>query len=470
VSSRTRRIVAAIPFLAILLLPAIALAAGPAGSDTGAFERALARGPFVAMGASYVAGLLSSLTPCVYPMIVITVSIFGAKEAKSRWQGAALSAVFVLGIVALFAPMGVAFALSGKALGSANGNPWIVGTIALVFLALAASMFGAFEIALPASLQQKLAGVGGVGFKGAFVLGLVCGIVAAPCTGPFLGGLGGYIATTQNVGLGAAAMTTYALGLGTLFFVVGSFAISLPKAGAWMMGIKWFGGVALAYMALAFIRDALPEHLASKLASPGPVYGTIAAVLTLAGLVLASVHIAAERRRSKIASLSKPMKLASIVPAIAGIFMLVTWWNLPSTNIVAVADASTAAPPGASAGAPATEIKWDTDEEGARSRAVTEHKPVLIDFGASWCKACKELEHETFPDPRVRAEASRFVAISVDASDDDDPKILALRTKYKLLGGGLPVVILISSNGDEASRFTEFVPADRFAPAMKAVN
>jgi thiol:disulfide interchange protein DsbD len=469
VSSRTRRFAAAFSFFAILLLPAAAFAAGPGGSDTGAFERALARGPFVAMGASYVAGLLSSLTPCVYPMIVITVSIFGAKEAKSRWQGAALSGVFVLGIVALFAPMGVAFALSGKALGSANGNPWIVGAIALVFLALAASMFGAFEIALPASLQQKLAGVGGVGFKGAFVLGLVCGIVAAPCTGPFLGGLGGYIATTQNVGLGAAAMTTYALGLGTLFFVVGSFAISLPKAGAWMMGIKWFGGVALAYMALAFIRDALPERIASKLAHPGTAYGAVAALLTLAGLVLASIHIAAERRRSKIANLSKPMKLASIVPAIAGLFMLVTWWNLPSSSLVPVAGASTAVP-GGDAAPSVTEIKWSTDEVAARERAATEHKPVLIDFGASWCKACKELEHETFPDPRVRAEAARFVAISVDASDDDDPKITALRTKYKLLGGGLPVVILLSSNGDEATRFTEFVPPDRFAPALKAVN
>ncbi len=468
-SSRIRRIVAAVPFLAILLLPAIALAAGPAGSDTGAFERALARGPFVAMAASYGAGVLSSLTPCVYPMIVITVSIFGAKEAKSRWQGAALSAVFVLGIVALFAPMGVVFALSGKAFGSANGNLWVVGAIALVFLALSASMFGAFEIALPAGLQQKLSGVGGVGYKGAFVLGLVCGIVAAPCTGPFLGGIGGYIATTQNVGLGAVAMTSYALGLGTLFFVVGSFAINLPKAGAWMMGVKWFGGVALAYMALAIVRDALPERIATKLASPGPVYGSIAAVLTLAGLVLASVHIAAERRRSKIANLSKPMKLASIVPAIAGIFMLVTWWNLPSSSLVAVADASTGAP-GAAPLTQAPEIQWATDEEAARARAIAEHKPVLIDFGASWCKACKELEHETFPDPRVRAEASRFVSISVDASDDDDPKIVALRTKYKLLGGGLPVVILLSSNGDEASRFTEFVPPDRFAPALKAVN
>ena len=459
---------ASIAFAATLLLPAIAFAADGTGSDTGAFERALAKGPVFALGATYVAGVLTSLTPCVYPMIIITVSIFGAKEAKSRMQGALLSAVFVLGIVCLFAPLGVAFAASGKALGSALGNPYVVAGIATVFLALAASMFGAFEIALPQSMQQKLSGVGGVGYKGAFVLGLVCALVAAPCTGPFLFGLGAYIATTKDMVLGSGAMSAYALGLGTLFFIVGTFAIALPKAGAWMMGIKWVAGVALAYMALSYIRDILPPSTIKMLAHPGTVYGVIAAVILGAGLVLAGIHIAAERRKSKIAHLSKPTKLASIIPAIAGAFMLVTWWNLPKSTVIPIADAATAQPGGPSA--PAPEIKWETDEAAARARALTEQKPVMIDFGASWCKACKELEHETFPDPRVRAEAARFVTITVDATDDEDPKVNELRKKYGLLGGGLPVVILLDSKGKEQARFTEFVAPDRFAPALKAVN
>ncbi len=459
---------AALAFAAVLLLPVLAFAADGTGSDTGAFERALAKGPVFALGATYVAGVLTSLTPCVYPMIIITVSIFGAKEAKSRMQGALLSAVFVLGIVCLFAPLGVAFAASGKALGSALGNPFVVAGIATVFLALAASMFGAFEIALPQSMQQKLSGVGGVGYKGAFVLGLVCALVAAPCTGPFLFGLGAYIATTKDMVLGSGAMSAYALGLGTLFFIVGTFAIALPKAGAWMMGIKWVAGVALAYMALSYIRDILPPSTMKMLAHPGTVYGVIAAVILGAGLVLAGIHIAAERRKSKIAHLSKPTKLASIIPAIAGAFMLVTWWNLPKTSVIPIADAATAQAGGPAA--PAPEIKWETDEASARARAETEQKPVLIDFGASWCKACKELEHETFPDPRVRAEAARFVTITVDATDDEDPKVNDLRKKYGLLGGGLPVVILLDSKGKEQSRFTEFVPPDRFAPALKAIN
>ena len=178
--------------VALALLPSVAWAA-EGGSDTGAFQRALAHGALVALAASYVFGLATSLTPCVYPMIAITVSVFGAKEAKSRLQGMLLSLTFVLGIVCLFTPMGVVSALTGKGFGSALGNPWIVAAIAIVFMSLSASLFGAFEIALPASLNNRLSSAGGAGYRGAFVLGLMCGLVAAPCVGPFLFGLLGWI-------------------------------------------------------------------------------------------------------------------------------------------------------------------------------------------------------------------------------------------------------------------------------------
>src|SRR6202035_3863685 len=141
VRSRSSLIVASLCGLSLALWPLVAFADG--GSDTAAFQRALARGTLFALGASYAFGLSTSLTPCVYPMIAITVSVFGAKEAKSRWQGALLSLTFVLGIVCLFTPMGVVSAMTGKGFGSALGNPWVVGGIAFVFLALAASLFGA---------------------------------------------------------------------------------------------------------------------------------------------------------------------------------------------------------------------------------------------------------------------------------------------------------------------------------------
>jgi thiol:disulfide interchange protein DsbD len=431
--------------------PIVALADG-GGSDTNAFARALAQGAVVALGASYVFGLATSLTPCVYPMIAITVSVFGAREAKSRLEGMLLSLTFVLGIVSLFTPMGVASALTGKGFGAALGNPWVVAAIAAVFFSLAASLFGAFELALPEGLNNRLSSVGGSGYRGAFVLGLVCGLVAAPCVGPFLFGLLGWIATTRNVALGSAAMALYGLGLGTLFFVVGTFAVNLPKAGPWMVGIKWAGGVCLAYMALAYIRDAMPKETIHGLARPGSAYGAAGASILAAGFALAGIHVAAERRRSKIAHLSKPTKLASILPAIVGLFMVVTWYHLPPDTRAAHA-----------------ELTWESNESLAASRAESEHRPMLIDFGASWCGACKELEERTFPDPRVREQGERFVALHVDATDDDNPEIEDIRRKYHAIEG-LPVVLLFDSKGIEVARFTEFVPPDRLAAAMRTVQ
>jgi len=454
VKSRHHLITATLIFAA-LLISGIASAQEVAGSDTSTFERALAEGPLVALGACFVFGLVASLTPCVYPMIVITVSIFGAKEAKGRGQAALLSGVFVLGIVACFAPLGVAAAASGKVLGSALANPWVVGAIAIVFTALAASMFGAFEMALPDSITNRLSSVGGVGYKGAFALGLVCALVAAPCTGPGLTGVALWIATTKNMALGTGAMAAFALGLGVPFFIVGTFAVSLPKGGAWMLGIKWICGVALAYMALAYIRDASPTL--QRLVSRETLYGVVAAAVLGIGVVLAAVHVAAERRRSSIAHLSKPMKLASILPAIAGAFMFISWVQLPPVE---------AAPSANEVAAPA--IVWETDEAAVLAKATAAGKPVVIDFGAAWCKACKELEEHTFPTAAVRKEAARFSAVKVDGTDDEDPNYVALQAKYKVVG--LPTVILLDGTGKEVARFNEFVPADRFAQALAAVK
>ena len=439
-----RRVLQTLVLAMLVLAPAMAWAGE--GSETGKFQEILeSHGAFVAVLASFGFGFVASLTPCVYPMVPITVSIFGAPEAKSRLRGAALSATFVLGIAALFTPMGIASALSGKLMGSALSNAYVVIALAVLFLALAASMFGAFELALPSGLTNRLSTVGGVGFKGAFVMGLVMGLIAAPCTGPFLTGMVTVIATSKNVALGSAALFSFALGLGVLFFVAGTFAVNLPKGGAWMMGIKWISGVGLAYMAFAYLRDRF-EVVRDLIAHPSTTFGIAALAVLVIGLVLGGVHVAAERRRSPIAHLSKPMKLASILPAVAGAAMFISWLTLP---------------------APGGEIEWVASEEEGRAKALADGKPVLIDFGASWCTACKELEHKTFPDPAVRAEAQRFVAIHVDASDDENEDTKRLSEKYKIVG--LPTVIMLDKGGNEIVRFNEFVPPDKFVAAMKKV-
>lgn len=447
-----RRLPVLLAVLAVmLLLPSMAWAEG---SDTSAFERYASQSPIVAAGMSFAFGFISALTPCVFPMVPITVAIFGATESPSRMRGAALSATFVLGIACLFTPLGIGAALSGKLMGSALSNPWVVGVLAIVFLALSSSMFGAFEMALPSSLNNKLSSVGGVGFKGAFILGLVMGLVAAPCTGPFMTGMVTWIATTKNVGLGAICMFSFALGLGILFFIAGTFAVNLPKGGAWMMGIKWASGVGLAYMAFAYIRDSSPA-IAKKIILPSNVFGVGVGVLFLVGIALGTVHVLAERRKSPIAHLSKPTKLASIVPAVAGAFLFISWLNAPKELAV-------------DPNAPKIEWAQKEAESAVLAKATTDKKPVLVDFGATWCKACMELEEQTFPDARVRTEVSRFSALHVDATDDDDEAVKTLQKKYKVVG--LPTLILLDSSGKEQARFNEFVPPDKFVEALKKVN
>jgi thiol:disulfide interchange protein DsbD len=431
----------------LVLVPAVAWAdcgnAAGAGAAPSSFEQALARGPFFAVLAAFVGGLLVSLTPCVYPMIAITVSVFGANQAKSRWQAAGLSSVFVLGIAVMFTGLGIAAALSGGIFGSALSNKYVIGFVAIVFFALAASMFGAFELALPSSLNNRLATVGGIGFGGAFVLGLVSALVAAPCTGPVLGAILIWIAATHRLLLGTGVMFTFALGLGVPFFLVGTFAVSLPKGGSWMLGVKWFFGVVLSVVALYFLRNAIPalQHVAQR----GTWYPSVAAALVVVGLALAWLHVAAEKRGAKHPERSKPFKLVSIPLAICGAFMLISWSLLPKG-----------------------ELQWLTSEEAGRLLANSEHRPVIVDFGASWCGACNELNSHTFSDETVRAEASRFVAIRVDATDDEDPQVNAVKDKYHVVG--LPTVVVLAHEGQECTRINEFVPPERFLKAIQPVN
>jgi thiol:disulfide interchange protein DsbD len=437
-----RRLFTLLVLASVLTWPLFASAAEE-GAPGGAFDRALARGPIFALAAAFVGGLLVSLTPCVYPMIAITVSVFGAGQAKSRLHAASLSGVFVLGIAVLFTALGDAAALSGSLFGSYLSNRYVVGVIAAVFLAMAASMFGAFELALPSSLQNKLATVGGIGYGGAFLLGLVSALVAAPCTGPVLGAILAWIATSGRIGLGTGVMFTFALGLGLPFFLVGTFALSLPKGGSWMLGVKWLFGVVMAVVALYFLRNVVPalQHVAL----PGMGFAAVASTAVLVSLVMAALHVRAEKRGAKHPEWSKPLKFASIPLGVAGSFLCIAWVLLPKA-----------------------ELQWVTSEADGMRLAQAEHRPVIVDFGAEWCLACKELTKHTFADERVRSAAARFVAVRVDATDEDDAQVAAIKGKYKVVG--LPTVVVLDSTGKERARLNEFVPPERFLDILKTVD
>jgi thiol:disulfide interchange protein DsbD len=412
-----------------------------AKADESSFAEAVAQGPVAAGFATLLAGLAVSLTPCVYPMIAVTVSVFGAQQARSRAQAALLSATFVLGIIVMFTPLGVVAALTGEAFGSILSNVWVVSGISLLFFAMAASMFGAFDLDLPEGMKNRLATVGGGGFAGAFVLGLVCGPIAAPCTGPFLTGILAWIAKLQDPMVGGLVMATFALGLGIPFFLVGAFAMHLPKSGRWMVHVKSLLGIVLCVVALYFLSTAFP--LLGKWASASPVFlgGTL--FVALVGLFFGAVHRSYEGSTIGVA-ISKSIGLLLTV---SGTFLFIMGFIAPERTLTWE---------GASTG----ELGAAMLLEPALDRAQTSGQPVLVDFTASWCAACKELDKLTFADEKVAAEAGRFVAVKVDATDQDDPVVAhVLKTNGVL---GLPTVILFGSDGREHKRFNNFVPPEEF--------
>ncbi len=411
------------------------------GDISDRFTSALGSGNYlVAFGLIFLVGLGTALTPCVYPMIAITVSVFGAREAKSKTEAALLSTVFVLGIATPFVPLGIFVGLTGGVFGSWLALPAVNIAFALLFLALAASMFGAFDLNLPPALQNKLADVGGIGPKGAFALGFVSAFIAAPCTGPALIGLLTYIGQTKDVVLGGVGMFIYALGLGSLFWVVGVFAVGLPKSGRWMDAVKSVFGLVMVVMALYYLRYAFPTMIDAL--SRDAVLIAAASALLVVGLALGAVHLDFKEGSKS----ERVRKAIGIALASAGGFLAVMWLSLP--------------PPGA-------RIAWREDFSTALTEARAAGQPYLVDFGADWCGACGELERDTFTDPRVVREGGRFVAIRVDMSQrtaEEDALLAGYAQR------GLPLVVLHGSNGEERHRVTRFIEPDELLALMRAVD
>lgn len=421
-------------FVLLASAPQIALA-----SDS-EFETALARGPLYAAFVALLGGLLVSLTPCVYPMIAITVSVFGARRVQSHWHGLGLSSAFVVGIICMFTPLGVVAGMTGSLFGSALQSPWVLCGIALLFFAMAASMLGAFELALPSVVTNRLASVGGVGPKGAFGLGLVCGLIAAPCTGPVLTGILTYIAKTQSASAGALAMLAFSLGLGIPFLLVGTFAVRLPKSGAWMVHVKSILAIVLSVVALYYLATAFPQL--SAWIEPSVRLWIVAGLAVVTGLGLGAIH----REFSSPALQDRILKGVGTFITTLGAFVLVAALTKPER-----------------------ELNWNYQslEQGQKS-AHELNKPLLVDFTAAWCGACKELDKHTFADQAVSREASRFYAVKVDATDDEDPNVVR---SMKALGVvGLPTIVIFDAAGKEAHRFTDFVKADVFLKTLRSIQ
>lgn len=416
----------------------------------------------LALGVIFLGGLLTALTPCVYPLIPITVSVFGAKQAESRGKAVLLTSAYVVGMGVVFSTLGVVAALSGKVFGSVLGSNYFAYGLAAFLLVLAASMFGAFEMTLPSSLTTRLNTVGGAGLVGAFLMGSVSGFLAAPCTGPVLTGVLAYVSKTQDPVIGAVLLFVYALGIGVPFFLIGVFAMKLMKSGEWMEWVKSGFGIALIVLAIGYVRDA-SAGLRVPIAHFAEAIGRTPGIAIASAVVLAGVLIGAIHRSFHGTANDKALKAVGVAAVVFAVLL-----RLSAGEVMAPVQGN-GEPLAWATTFKAEQVNSIEPFDALLKKAQADCKPVMIDFFADWCAACKELDKKTYTAPEVAAESHRFVNIKVDGTEDHD----VLTTLYSRYGiSGLPTVAFIDPMGQvlQNPRVTGFMAPDLFVDEMKKVR
>ena len=424
---------------AAIASPAAASLSGSVFTDENRMAELIRTRFLFALMMAFAGGLAISLTPCVYPMIPITISIIGAQSAESRTKGFLLSLVYVGGICLVYSALALVAALSSKEFGFLLQSPWMRLGITAVFVALAASMFGAFHLELPSSVATKLSTYKGSGYAGVFVTGLFSGLIAGPCTAPVL--LGILLAISSGVvGVagGFALMLAFSLGMGVLFVVIGTFSgvlASLPRSGAWMVRVKHVFGFLLLGAALYYAQLVIPAWAFA--AAAGAV------------LVFAGIHLGAGTRLdADSGELPKFGKAAGMVAVAAGLYFVVAGLAISGAT-PQIPGLSLATVPGTSATMSA--IAWVPSEADARAQSIATGKPMLIDFYADWCVDCKVLDAEVYTDARVIEASKRFVAVKINTTVDFNTpatttaQIDALKAHYDVRG--LPRVVFVRPDG-----------------------
>jgi thiol:disulfide interchange protein DsbD len=386
-------------------------------------------------------GFLTGLTPCVYPMIPITLAIFGAKAGTPRLRALVLASAYVAGIALTFGVLGTVSGLTGQKFGAYLGNPWVVVPLALFFAAMGLSMFGAFEIALPSGLQTRLARVGGRGFGGALLMGMVGGVIAAPCTGPPLLGLMAYVATTRDAAWGFATLAMYGVGVGLPLWLLAAFSASMPRPGAWMDWIKSFFGIVLFVAALYYLKNVIPAL--AHFTSPSPRFAISMAAVVAGGLALGAIH--GTFYGSLYEKLRKGLGIGLVtVGLLGGINYLFT----PKGDI---------------------QLAWHSDENAALADARTAGRPMLVDFSADWCTPCKELDVKVFAKREVAEVMTKFTLLRVDMSRaNDEPALGELSRRYD--AETLPAVRVVSPEGKVLAKVVDgdLPHPDRFREKLVA--
>ena len=439
----------------------------PAGERVSEQDQIAARlaetGILGAMAIFFGLGLLLAFTPCVFPMIPILSGIIaGQGETITTRKAFMLSLAYVLAMALTYAVVGVIAGLFGANLQATFQSPWVLGAFAAVFIALALSMFGFYELQLPSSWQSKLTEISnkqeGGTLAGAAIMGALSALIVGPCVAPPLMGALIFIGQTGDAVLGFFALLGLGLGMGAPLLAIGTSAGKLlPRAGAWMDAVKAVFGVLLLAVAILLVERVLPAAVS----------------LVLWGLLLIASGVymgALTTLTPESVGWAKLWKALGLALLVYGVLMLVGAAAGGKDTIQPLRGLAPAAGGGGTAHAQFKRIKTVADLDQEIAAAGAAGKPVMLDFYADWCVSCKEMERYTFPDPNVIAAMDKFVVLQADvtANDADDKALMQERFGIP----GPPAILFFDPSGTELRgyRLVGFVPADDFAAHLNDIT
>ncbi len=385
----------------------------------------------------FAGGFLTAFTPCVYPLIPVTIGIISEINKNYQRPAFVMSVIYSSGIILTYTVLGMLAGIGSFTFGNYMGNPVFVMLIAMLFFIMGLSMNGFYEIKLPDFITKKILNIRGSGIFSLFAMGLVAGFVAAPCTGPILASALIFISTGGSPMLGGIYLFSYAAGLSVIFIIAGSFSSllkKLPKSGRWMVIVR-------SIFAIAIISYSF--HLINS------IYNFVSHINYITGIILIVIGILGGGLTKEADFMTfriKLQKLLMVSLISVGIISFLSTSHTPEDNIV-----------------------WIKDYDEGIKLAQTEKRPAIIDFYANWCAACTEIKKKTFPDKDIQEESKRFVMIMIDATSPDE-RVSEIEKRYKI--SGLPAIIFLDSQQNEIEelRINGFVDSREFLRRMKAVK
>lgn len=367
-----------------------------------------------ALIAFFLFGLALNLTPCVYPVVPMTVGFFVAQGEQKKRAMFLLASYYVLGIAIIFSALGLISGLAGRQWGFLFQHPWVIIIISVIILCMAASMFGAFEITVPSFLMTPL-GKSRRGAVGSFLMGLTVGVVIAPCAAGIIIGLVGIVAKLGIIVKGALLFFVMGLGLGLPYLFLATFSgllKQMPRSGMWMVWIRKFFGILLVGVAIYFL---IPQG--KQVTNQQGFYLGVLAIF--GGLLLGFLEHGEGYSRA-----------FRIFRAAFGVFLIVSGALLANAAIKPEA-------PG---------IRWLYHTDRSVEDLQKENKPIFIYFYADWCAACWELERRTFQDKKILATSNEFNMLKVNCTTPEKESKALLKT-FEV--SGLPTIVLMNAGGEE---------------------